>query len=51
MTTLKIKQTIATVFLAFTLTFGTGIIADQAGLNITPTTHACTVGQQSGGGC
>ncbi len=51
MNTLKIKQIIAALFLALSLSIGSGIVAEQVGLDFGPAVHACEHGVSSGGGC
>ena len=49
MTILNTKQRLALIWLAITLTFGSGIITHQIGFDTTPAAYACGSGQ--GGGC
>ncbi|MCA9962745.1 MAG: hypothetical protein KC423_00825 [Anaerolineales bacterium] len=51
MKTFRIKQTIAALWLALALTFGSGFVATQFGVDTIPSTHACGLGAGSGGGC
>lgn len=49
MNTLKIKKALLIVWMALTLSFGTGLIGAQLGFETTPATFAC--GGAHGGGC
>ena len=51
MNTLKIKQIIAAFFLVASLTIGSGIVAEEVGLDFGPAIHACEHGMDNGGGC
>ena len=52
MNTLKIKQLIVTLWIAFVLTISSGIVpTQQLGLNIVPQAHACEGLHSGGGGC
>jgi hypothetical protein len=51
MKTFKINQTIAALWLAFALTFGSGLVATKLGADMIPSAHACGLGAGSGGGC
>ena len=51
MNSLKIKQTVAAIWLAIALTFGGGILSSQLGTDTVPAAHACSADDLSGGGC
>ena len=50
MNSLKVKQTVAAIWLAVALTFGGGILSTQLNIDTIPAAHACATGL-SGGGC
>lgn len=50
MNILKVKQTVAAIWLAVALTFGGSILSAQLNLDTIPAAHAC-VGGSAGGGC
>ena len=51
MKTFKMKQTVAALWLALALTFGSGLVAAQFGVDVIPSAHACGLGDGGGGGC
>lgn len=50
MITKNITKLLFAILLTLFLTIGSGIVANQIGLSITPSAYACT-GSGSGGGC
>lgn len=50
MNSLKVKQTVAAVWLAVALMFGGSILSSQLNIDTIPAAHACATAS-SGGGC
>ena len=51
MNSLKVKQTVAAIWLAVALTFGGSILSTQFNIDTIPAAHACAGGGLSGGDC
>ena len=51
MNILKVKQTVAAIYLAVALTLGGSILSNQLNIDTIPAAHACGLGANSGGGC
>lgn len=51
MNTMNITKLIVAVVITLAITIGSGIVADEMGLSVTPTAHACTHGSGGGGEC
>ena len=50
MNSVKVKQTVAAIWLAVALTFGGSILSNQLNIDTIPAAHAC-IGDNGGGGC
>jgi len=46
-----VKRYVAALWISFALLFGSGILTAQFGVDLLPTTYACGVGSNAGGGC
>ncbi|MEM7116506.1 MAG: hypothetical protein AAF614_28985 [Chloroflexota bacterium] len=51
MNSVKVKQTVAAIWLAVALTFGGSILSNQFNIDTIPAAHACSTSGISGGGC
>ena len=51
MITKNITKFIVAIALTLAVTFGSGIVAEEIGVSVTPTVHACVSSGTSGGGC